>query len=116
MKNIVKRQRLLIGKSQRELGKELGVSHVFLGNIERGVARIPRSRCLDFAKVLKLSIKETRDFLLCVEPITIRIQEDVPNFRKLCLYLKDRLQHEDKDLTSEQYREISRILEKKFKN
>lgn len=55
---IVRDRRRELGMSLRELAEKLGVSHVFLGEVERGTARIPLARIAAFALALRVSQKQ----------------------------------------------------------
>ena len=52
----IKTARKAKGLTQRDVGTLLGLSHVFISEIERGSRSLPRARRADFAQALGLTV------------------------------------------------------------
>jgi len=66
---LIRDRRKQLGIPLKELAKQLGITRVFLNEIERGDARIPLARIPDLSRILGFTeqdlLRERGDCLIC---------------------------------------------------
>lgn len=55
---IAREARRNLGLSQRDVAKQMGVSHVFIGNFERGATRLSPKRLKQLSAILKVTLEQ----------------------------------------------------------
>ncbi len=104
----VRRHRNAAGLSLRVVAEALGVSHVYLGEIERGVRAMNRAaywRAL-VDLIPTMSIEELKELAESAKPVQLSLKDAPPEYRDLGMALARRLERRDLgDL------EISRLLD-----
>ncbi|MGO9454597.1 MAG: helix-turn-helix domain-containing protein [Candidatus Binataceae bacterium] len=103
----VRQQRVAAGRSLREVASALGISHVYLGEVERGVRGPLRPE--HWSALLKAVPGLTREELerqaAASRPVEMDIADAPPRYQDLAMALARRLKN--RDLTQS---EISRLL------
>ncbi len=106
----VRARRIDAHKSLREVAHAIGVSHVYLGEVERGIrGPIKRDR---WARLIDAVPGVTLDGLEAMSassrPLQIRLDEAPPAYRDLALSLARRI--EQKDLDPEKLHQLLALL------
>src|SRR5579883_884013 len=95
-------QRIKSGKSLRKVADEIGVSHVFLGEVERGErAPLKRERWPQLvAAIPGVTIVDLERHCAVTRPVQLSIDDAPPQYQDLTLALARRIQK--RDLTKSQ--------------
>ena len=103
-------ERVKAGLSLRKTAQELGVSHVYLGEVERGVrAPLARDRWPRLMAVIPaISADQLARLDAEVRPVKLRVAEAPPAYQDLALAFARRI--ENQDLGSEDLQRIWKIL------
>jgi transcriptional regulator with XRE-family HTH domain len=103
-------QRNKAGKSLRQVADEIGVSHVFLGEVERGErAPLKRERWPALIAALpELTMEALERQCAVTRPVQLNINDAPPQYQDLTLALARRIQ--DRDLSTSQLSNLLEIL------
>lgn len=97
------------GLSLRELAKRLGVSHVFLGEVERGLRGLPRERWPLMLQELPTLDEQQLDHLeLLRRPVRLDLSDKAPKVQELGLAFARRI--ESGNLTENELDDLIRLL------
>lgn len=90
-------KRLASGMSLRQLADQLGVSHVFLGEVERGVrGGLKRERWDDLVRALPgVSLDDLERQAIAARPLEIGLEGAPPRYQDLALALSRRIRQQD---------------------
>lgn len=106
----IRSKRLASGLSLRDVADRIGVSHVFLGEVERDVRKsIKRERLDQLAEVIPgFSATEAERIMSKTQPVKLSLEDAPPAYHELGLALARRI--EKRDLKPSQLAELRRIL------
>lgn len=109
----VRRYRVEARLSLREVADKLGVSHVYLGEVERGVRGPMREeRWNDLVKAIPgLTIAELANAAAASKPVVINLNDADSHYTNLTHALARRV--ENRDLTQEEMTRLLEVLLKK---
>ena len=104
----LRRQRVAAGRSLRDVAATLGVSHVYLGEVERGVRGPLRPEHWDALRkaIPGVTRAELERHAAVSRPLEVDISDAPPRYQELAMALARRLKN--RDLTRA---EIARLLE-----
>jgi hypothetical protein len=90
----------------------MGVTHVFLGEIERGARPLPLERLADLVGAIPgLTETEVRNAMAHDRPVELDVRKAPPMYQRIALALARRF--EDEDLKKQQLDELLELLNKK---
>jgi transcriptional regulator with XRE-family HTH domain len=103
-------KRIKAGLSLREVARELNVSHVYLGEVERGVrGPLKRERWEDVIRLIPgTSLEDLEHHARTDRPIQLDLRDVPPEYQDLGLALARRIQ--EQDLSVQDLRCLTRIL------
>ncbi len=103
-------KRIEAGLSLREVARELDVSHVYLGEVERGVrGPLKRERWKDVLLVIpKTTLENLERHARIDRPIQLDLRDAPPVYQELGLALARRIA--EQDLSDHELRSLRRIL------
>jgi transcriptional regulator with XRE-family HTH domain len=106
----IRAKRVEAGLSLRDVARSLGVSHVFLGEVERGARPLfPKERWPDLLKAIPgLTMEGLEEAAVNTRPVQLRLQDAPQQYQSLGLLLARRI--EQRDLTPKQIEQIRSIL------
>jgi Helix-turn-helix domain len=107
----LRRARVACGRSLRDVAAELKISHVYLGEVERGVRGPLRREHWD--ALLRAIPELTRDELerqaAASRPLEVDVSDAPPRYQDLAMALARRLKN--RDLTKAQIARLLKVLE-----
>lgn len=111
--NYVRGKRVAAKMSLRRVAEGIGVSHVYLGEVERGDKPPPkRDRWADLARVIPgVTIEDLERHAQGAKPVQLSIGDAPPRYADLALALARRI--ESRNLSDKQLNEIMNLLGKK---
>ena len=106
----LRRKRVAAGLSLREVADAVGVSHVTLGEIERGDRPALRRDCWQKLEeaLPGFSVVEVERLMAEERPVQLDLSDAPPMYRRLGLELARRI--EKKDLSNDEVDKLTRIL------
>ncbi len=107
----LRRARVASGRSLREVASALAVSHVYLGEVERGVRGPLRPE--HWSALLKaipgLKAEDLERYAAASRPLEVDISDAPPRYQDLAMALARRLKN--RDLTKSQISRLLKVLE-----
>jgi transcriptional regulator with XRE-family HTH domain len=106
----IRQQRNEAKRSLREVAEELRVSHVYLGEVERGVrGPLKKEHWPLLAKAIpRISLKKLKEYAEQSKPVQMNLNNAEPSYRNLALALARRIQ--DQSLSDEEIKSLLAIL------
>lgn len=95
------------GLSLREAARLLGVSHVFLGEVERGMRALPPARWQAVCEVLPVTMEKLTELERMRRPVRIDLSNKTPEVQRLGLAFARRI---ESGLTEEQLQALKGLL------
>ena len=107
----LRRARVASGRSLRDVAAELKISHVYLGEVERGVRGPLRPEHWDslLKAVPELTREELEREAAASRPLEVDISDAPPRYQDLAMALARRLKN--RDLTKAQIARLLKVLE-----
>lgn len=110
--SIVRDARVEAGKTLREVAEALGISHVQLGNMERGTSPVGGKYLAGLKKVLpNLDLDAVREAAEGERPIQLNLRSLPPSYQSLGMVLARRIENQDLEPTT--MKELFRLLNSK---
>lgn len=107
----LRQRRLAAQLSLRDVADKIGVSHVFLGEVERGVRNlINRERWPALiAAIPGVTAEDLEKHATLTKPLQLNLT-DAPQYQELALALARRIEHRELPQSDEERREIARLV------
>lgn len=100
------------GKTLREVADALGVSHVQLGNLERGASPIAEKYLKGLKAILPdLDVESLKEAAAQERPIQLNLRSAPPQYQSLGMVLARRI--ENQDINPDTMKALLRLLESK---
>lgn len=108
----LRQRRIAASLSLRDVADRLQVSHVFIGEVERGVRQVvSRNRWADLvAAIPGVTLDDLERHAIQTKPLQLQLS-DAPQYQDLALALARRIERRDTPQSDEERQQIARLVE-----